>query len=176
MIVQAGSTITFDASDSGDLDTISPPGQELDITWPGTTCNDDIVFGPTCPVTMQEEGIFSMEVVVTDDDGVSVSSFLTYEVTNVAPTLEEIYFLIDGIPYLPDGDGTWTIDEDIVATLSIVGDDTLSDREDLLITWYPDDTDMNWTETTIGTNSEINVSWGTSGLKTIKVVATDDDG
>ena len=75
LIVQAGSTITFDASDSGDLDTISPPGQELDITWPGTTCNDDIVFGPTCPVTIQEEGIFSMEVVVTDDDGVSVSSF-----------------------------------------------------------------------------------------------------
>ena len=176
LIVQAGSTITFDASDSGDLDTISPPGQELDITWPGTTCNDDIVFGPTCPVTMQEEGLFSMEVVVTDDDGVSVSSFLTYEVTNVAPTLQEMFFLIDGIPYLPDGDGTWTIDEDIVATLSIVGDDTLSDREDLLITWYPDDTDMNWTETTIGTNSEINVSWGTSGLKTIKVVATDDDG
>ena len=56
------------------------------------------------------------------------------------------------------------------------GDDTLSDREDLLITWYPDDLDQNWTITTSGPNSAVTASWGTSGLHTIRAFAIDDDG
>ena len=32
--VYAGQPITFNASDSGDLDTISPEGQHVTITWP----------------------------------------------------------------------------------------------------------------------------------------------
>ena len=173
--VEAGSTITFDASDSGDIDTISPIGQDVEITWPGSFCNEGI-FGPSCTITADQEGQFQMEVVVTDDDGAAVSDFLDYEVLNVAPTLGEIQFAVDGIPIQKDLDGTWTIDEDIVAVLSIEGYDTLSDIDDILITWYPDSDDMNWTETTYGSNSEISVSWPTSGLHTIRVFATDNDG
>ena len=54
------------------------------------------------------------------------------------------------------------IDEDVVASLEIDADDTLSDKEDLLITWYPDDLDQNWTVTTSGPNSAITLPWGTS--------------
>ena len=45
-----------------------------------------------------------------------------------------------------------------------------------MITWYPDDLDQNWTVTTSGPTSEITVSWDKSGLHTIRVFSTDDDG
>ena len=85
-------------------------------------------------------------------------------------------FSIDGIPYLPGADGAWSIDEDIVATLDIEADDTLSDKESLLISWYPDSTDENWTTTTSGPSSSITASWGKAGLYEIKTFATDNDG
>ena len=114
---------------------------------------------------------------MTDDDNASVSDFHTYDVLNVAPTIGEMRLSIDGIPFLPAEDGTWSIDEDVIATLEIDGDDTLSDKEGLLITWSYDVEGLeNWTTTTSGPNSEISASWGTSGIHTIRAFAIDDDG
>ena len=173
--VYAGQSITFNASDSGDIDTISPEGQYVTISWPNSTCEEGL-YGPYCTLTPEVEGMNQIEVLVTDDDGASVSEFLSYEVLNVAPTIGEMIFSVDGIPYLPDENGTWTIDEDIVATLETDADDTLTDKEGLLVTWYPDSSDENWTITTSGPNSQITASWGTSGLHEIKAFAIDDDG
>ena len=173
--VYAGEAITFNASDSGDIDTISPEGQYVTISWPNSTCAEGL-YGPYCTLNPEEEGMKQIEVLVTDDDGANVSSFFSYEVMNVAPTIGEMRLSIDGIPYLPAEDGTWSIDEDVVATLEIDADDTLSDKEDLLITWYPDAVDENWTITTSGPNSAVTASWGTSGLHEIKAFAIDDDG
>ena len=173
--VYAGQSITFNASDSGDIDTISPEGQHVTISWPNSTCEEGL-YGPYCTLTPEVEGMNQIEVLVTDDDGASVSEFLSYEVLNVAPTIGEMIFSVDGIPYLPDENGTWTIDEDIVATLETDADDTLTDKEGLLVTWYPDSSDENWTITTSGPNSQITASWGTSGLHEIKAFAIDDDG
>ena len=173
--VYAGQPITFNASDSGDIDTVSPEGQYVTISWPDSACQEGL-YGPYCTFSPEEEGTFTIEVVATDDDNASVSEFINYDVLNVAPTIGEMRFSVDGIPYLPGEDGTWDINEDVVATLEIDGDDTLSDREDLLITWYPDDLDQNWTITTSGPNSAVTASWGTSGLHTIRAFAIDDDG
>ena len=173
--VYAGQSITFNASDSGDIDTISPEGQHVTISWPNSTCEEGL-YGPYCTLTPEVEGMNQIEVFVIDDDGASVSEFLSYEVLNVAPTIGEMIFSVDGIPYLPDENGTWTIDEDIVATLETDADDTLSDKEGLLVTWYPDSSDENWTITTSGPSSQITASWGTSGLHEIKAFAIDDDG
>ena len=173
--VYAGESITFNASDSGDIDTISPEGQYVTISWPNSTCAEGL-YGPYCTLNPEEEGMKQIEVMVTDDDGANVSGFFSYEVMNVAPTIGEMRLSIDGIPYLPAEDGTWSIDEDVVATLEIDADDTLSDKEDLLITWYPDAADENWTITTSGPNSAVTASWGTSGLHEIKAFAIDDDG
>ena len=173
--VYAGESITFNASDSGDIDTISPEGQYVTISWPNSTCAEGL-YGPYCTTNPEEEGMRQIEVMVTDDDGANVSGFFSYEVMNVAPTIGEMRLSIDGIPYLPAEDGTWSIDEDVVATLEIDADDTLSDKEDLLVTWYPDAVDENWTITTSGPNSAVTASWGTSGLHEIKVFAIDDDG
>ena len=176
-VVDAGTTIMFNASDSGDRDTVSPEGQHVTITWPDSACEEGL-YGPYCTFTPEAEGIHEIEVVVTDDDNASVSDTFTFEVLNVAPTIGEMSFAINGIPYLPVEGGlfNWTIDEEVLATLSIEGDDTLSDREDLLITWYPDDSDQNWTVTTSGPSSVITASWDKSGLYTVSAFSTDDDG
>ena len=134
------------------------------------------MYGPYCTFSPEEEGTFTIDVVVTDDDNATTTDTITYEVMNVAPTIGEMRFSIDGIPYLAGEDGTWDIDEDVMATLEIDGNDTLSDREGLLITWYPDDMDQNWTVTTSGPNSAISASWGTSGIHTVRAFAIDDDG
>lgn len=173
--VEAGNPISFNATDSGDIDTVSPEGQHVTITWPDSACNEGL-YGPYCTFSPEEEGVHEIEVVVTDDDNASVSDTLSYEVLNVAPTIGEMGLSIDGIPYLPGEDGTWTVDEDVVVTLEISGDDTLSDKEELLITWYPDDYDQNWSETTVGPDSTITASWGISGIHTIRAFVTDNDG
>ena len=173
--VNAGTQITFNATDSGDIDTVSPEGQYVTISWPGSACEEGL-YGPYCTITTEEEGVHEIEVMVTDDDNASVTDTISFEVMNVAPTIGEMNFAIGGIPYLTAEDGTWTIDEEVIATLLIEADDTLSDKEDLLITWYPDDLDQNWTVTTSGPTSEITVSWDKSGLHTIRVFSTDDDG
>ena len=173
--VDAGGAITFNASDSGDEDTISPEGQQLVITWPGQSC-DEGLFGEYCTIRPQEEGQHSITVMITDDDNASVNATLEYEVLNVAPTIGEMRLTIDGIPYLPGEDGTWDIDEEVVAILAIDGSDTLSDNEELLITWTPSDRDVNETITTSGPNSGIETSWDKSGIHTISAFVTDDDG
>ena len=173
--VYAGQPITFNATDSGDIDTISPEGQYVTISWPDSACQEGL-YGPYCTFSPEEEGTFTIDVVVTDDDNATTTDTITYEVMNVAPTIGEMRFSIDGIPYLAGEDGTWDIDEDVMATLEIDGNDTLSDREGLLITWYPDDMDQNWTVTTSGPNSAISASWGTSGIHTVRAFAIDDDG
>ena len=173
--VYAGQPITFNATDSGDIDTISPEGQYVTISWPESACQEGL-YGPYCTFSPEEEGTFTIDVVVTDDDNATTTDTITYEVMNVAPTIGEMRFSIDGIPYLAGEDGTWDIDEDVLATLEIDGNDTLSDREGLLITWYPDEMDQNWTVTTSGPNSAITASWGTSGIHTVRAFAIDDDG
>ena len=172
--VAAGSSITFNATDSGDTDTISPEGQHVTITWPNSACSEGL-YGPYCTLSPEVEGEHQIEVVVTDDDNSSTSDFFTYEVLNVAPTVGEMLLSINGIPFIPQ-DGIWSVDEDVVVSLAIDGDDTLSDKEGLLITWYPDDFDQNWTVTTSGPNSAITAAWSDSGLHTIRAFATDDDG
>ena len=173
--IYAGESITFDASDSGDLDTVSPEGQHVTITWPNSTCQEGL-YGPLCTFSPEVEGVHEVEVLVTDDDNASVLEVMSYEVMNVAPTIGEMALFIDGIPYLPDDQGVWSVDEGVVVTLEIEGDDTLSDKEDLLITWYPDDPNENWTETTSGPSSSISAAWDYSGLHTIRAFVTDNDG
>jgi len=174
-VVNAGSSITFNASDSGDLDTISPIGQHVTITWPNSVCEEGL-YGPYCTFSPEEEGIHQVEVVVTDDDNASFSDIIEFEVLNVAPTIGEMQFTIGEIPYLPAADGTWSIDEDVIASLQISGDDTLSDTDSLLITWYPDDFYQNLSITTSGPDSTITASWSESGLHTIRAFVTDNDG
>ena len=72
-----------DASDSGDIDTISPSGQEVTITWPGLNCNEGTTQ-PTCTFLANEEGPITVTAVAEDDDGAITTVSTTIEVLNVA--------------------------------------------------------------------------------------------
>mgnify|MGYP006243969557 FL=1 len=78
--------VTADATDSGDIDTISPSGQEVTITWPGLNCNEGTTQ-PTCTFLANQEGPMTITAIAEDDDGEITSITTTLDVLNVAPTL-----------------------------------------------------------------------------------------
>ena len=122
------------------------------------------------------EGPLLVSAVAVDDDGAITYVNRTLDVLNIAPTLAYPELWHGGKNLVADDMGVWELDEDQVALLRIVGDDTLSDRDNINIEWIPSDLIENWTETTKGPSSTATVSWPTSGLHTIQVSAYDNDG
>ncbi|MDP6870422.1 MAG: PKD domain-containing protein [Candidatus Poseidoniaceae archaeon] len=174
--LNAGTSISYELY-AGDNDTISPEGQEITFEWHGMGCEEGL-YGPYCTFTPEEEGIHITNLSITDDDGYqrfNTPELWQYVVLNVPPTIGEMRFSIDGIPY-ESINGTWNIEEDVVATLAIDAFDTISDQDSLIVTWYPSDSNQNLTEDTVGQNSVIQTSWSTSGIHQIRVFATDNDG
>ena len=167
--------VTIDATDSGDVDTVSPSGQQVSISWPGMACEEGLTQ-PTCTITPMAEGIMMITAVATDDDGATTTVETPLGVLNVAPTLAAPELWYGGSNLSVDSLGVWNLDEDQVALLRINADDTLSDRDDINIEWTPSDRNLNWTETTRGPASTATVAWITSGIHNISVVAYDDDG
>jgi hypothetical protein len=173
--IDVESEITIDATDSGDIDSISPSGQHVSISWPGLNCQEGLTQ-PTCTFTPMGEGLRNITAIATDDDGETTTVMTTLDVLNIAPTLAYPELWYGGSNLTADSMGTWNLDEDQVALLRIVGSDTLSDRDDINIEWLLSDMDPNWTETTKGPSSTATVSWSNSGLHTIQVSAYDNDG
>jgi len=173
--IDVESEITIDATDSGDIDSISPSGQHVSISWPGLNCQEGLTQ-PTCTFTPMGEGPIDITVVATDDDGENTTVSTSLNVLNIAPTLAYPELWYGGNNLSVDSFGVWDLDEDQVALLRIVGDDTLSDRDDINIEWLPSDMDPNWTQTTKGPSSTAAISWSSSGLHTIQVSAYDNDG
>ena len=180
------SSITFMATDSGDLDSLLPEGSNVDYLWQLPTasdgtqyvCESGILVAPSCKVTPMEEGIFTPEVIVEDDDGAFTSSEFNLVVTNIAPTNAEIT-MWNGSEQITDDRNPpiWDILEDQVVTLKGTAHDSLNDRSTLTWGWQPDvDVDPNWYVENVGESSEIDVSWNTSGSHVIAMEAIDDDG
>ena len=53
--IDVESQVTIDATDSGDIDSISPSGQQITISWPGLNCDEGLTQ-PTCTFTPMGEG------------------------------------------------------------------------------------------------------------------------
>ena len=173
--IDVESEITLDATDSGDIDSTSPPGQQVSITWPGLNCQEGLTQ-PTCTFTPMGEGPLDITALATDDDGDTTTITTSLNVLNIAPTLAYPELWYGGTNLTVDSMGVWELDEDQVVELRIVGGDTLSDRDDINIEWKPSDLEPNWTETTKGPSSTATVSWPNAGLQTIQVSAYDNDG
>ncbi len=178
------SSITFDASDNGDLDTLNPSAP-VDILWNPPSRSDGVVYeceegmvGQTCTVTPMEEGVFTMEVVVEDDDGAFTTGANNLIVTNIAPS-EAGMTMWDGEMELTDEriPPIWQVDEDQFVTLKGDVHDSLNDLPTLVWGWQPDvDIDPNWYVETSGAESEIDVAWTTRGTHVIALEVLDDDG
>ena len=163
-----------DASDSGDIDTISPSGQEVTISWPGLNCNEGTTQ-PTCTFLASNEGPLTVTAVVEDDDGAITNVSTTIEVLNVAPTIAQPELWKAGQNQSTDDMGYWNLDEDETVIVRAVADDTPLDKDSLIIEWRPSDLDENWTITTVGPSSQTAISWPDAGLHTLTVVAYDND-
>ncbi|MBM54019.1 MAG: hypothetical protein CMB36_03205 [Euryarchaeota archaeon] len=173
--VAVESSITIDASESGDIDTISPSGQYVSITWPDLIC-DEGLFGPTCTFTPMQEGTIPIRAIATDDDGAETEVISSVQVLNVAPTIGDIEVWIAGVNTPFDANGTWVLQEDQTVILRAQGDDTTNDRDGLIIDWNLSDVIDNLTVSTDGAPSDVATSWPTSGEHIISVRAVDDNG
>ena len=173
--VEVESPITVEAVDIEDIDTSSPSGQQVSISWPGLDC-DEGTTQPTCTFIPTFEGLLPITAVATDDDGTTTTIVSEVDVLNVAPTVDSPQLWKGGEEMLPDENGTWHIDEDEVALLKTTASDTTNDQGTMIVEWHPSTENENWTITSQGVSSSEAVSWNTSGLHIVQVRAIDADG
>ena len=173
--VEVESPITIQAVDIEDIDTSSPTGQQVTVSWPGLDC-DEGTTQPTCTFTPMFEGPLNITAVATDDDGETTTHTSEVLVLNVAPTLSPPSLFKGGEEVLPDENGTWHLNEDEVALLRATASDTSNDEGTVIIEWHPSLDDENWSISSIGVSSSEAVSWNTSGMHTVQVRAIDADG
>ena len=173
--VEVESPITVEAVDIEDIDTSSPSGQQVTITWPGLECNEGITQ-PTCTFTPMFEGPINITAVATDDDGDTTILSSEVMVLNIPPTISAPTLTKGGQEILPDENGTWHIDEDEVGVLKATASDSQNDEGTVIVQWHPSLADENWTINSIGVSSQELVSWNTSGEHIIQVRAIDADG
>jgi len=167
------SAITIDATDSGDLDTTSPDGQHVTISWPDSICSEGLTQ-PTCTITPMEEGEINVKAVVVDDDGAETIVEKTIEVLNIAPSISEITYLSDGMEVPRDENGYWHVNESEMITLTTRASDSVSDQDTLIIDWTLSNI-TDYSMSTIGTDSLVRAGWNVSGLHLITVKALDDN-
>jgi len=117
----------------------------------------------------------TITAIAEDDDGATTTITRTLDVLNVAPTLSNPELWQAGQNQSVDEMGYWNLNEDETVILRAVADDTPLDKDSVIIEWTPSDLDENWTITTVGPSSQTTVSWPTSGLHTLTVVAYDND-
>ncbi|MGB1485306.1 MAG: PKD domain-containing protein [Poseidonia sp.] len=173
--VEVESPITLEAVDIEDIDTSSPTGQQVSISWPGLECDEGLTQ-PRCTFTPMFEGPMNITAVATDDDGTTTTLTSEVMVLNVAPTLSAPSLFKGGEEVMPDENGTWHLNEDEVALLRATASDTANDEGTVIIEWHPSLEDENWTISSIGIASSEAVSWNTSGMHTVQVRAIDADG
>ena len=167
--------ITIDATDSGDVDTTSPSGQQVSISWPGMNCQEGLTQ-PTCTFTPMEEGPITIQAIATDDDGAQTEINSSINVLNIAPDVGEIEVWIAGVNTPFDANGTWILEEDQTVILRAQGSDSLNDRDQLILNWNLSDLMPELMVSTDGSASDVATSWPTTGQHVISVRAVDDDG
>jgi len=171
------SSITFDIEESGDMDTQNPDAP-IDIEW-GLPCEEGQV-GERCTVTPQDEGPFTIDVTVMDDDGATTQDSLTVEVTNIAPSDPNAEIWFDGnrmVPQILGENARYVVNEGDVLRMLGFADDSPNDLSSLEHHWAPDaEHHPELIISSVGHQSEIEHTYNTSGqhLATLQVV--DDNG
>ena len=169
------SPITLAAVNISDIDTTSPSGQQVTVSWPGQECAEGLTQA-NCTITPTQEGTLTVTAVAVDDDGAQTTVSTTIEVLNVAPNLDYPTLTIAGEAMSPNANGSWDINEDEVGVLGITASDTANDQGTVIVQWFPSADDQNWSIQSVGSTSTEPVSWNRSGTHRILVQAFDADG
>ncbi|HJM44630.1 MAG TPA: CARDB domain-containing protein, partial [Candidatus Poseidoniaceae archaeon] len=182
--IYVGETVTINADNSGDVDTILPPDvAEVDIVWDYTgdgnydSCEQG-AFKFNCTLTPEIEGDVTITATVTDDDGESTTTSIIIGVLNIPPEISNVQAKIDGEDVLKDDRSFWVVNEDQLVNLHGTGFDSPNDIEGLTWTWSSinmEDNSVAWQVQDSGSTSEILVYWELSGEYTISLDVFDDN-
>jgi len=193
--VQVGQSVTFNAYDRSDIDTVTPEAP-IDMLWlppeapngDPYTCSQGLIT-QACTVIPEVEGQFTMSFRAVDDDFAVTTVSTSVTVTNIAPYNGSIELrdAETGEPIPKDSQGfVWIVDEDQVVELVGAVEDSPNDLPTMRWEWQPDvDVNPSWFESTVGPTSVVPVSWadsdtdpnliGMQNMRTITLQIFDDD-
>jgi len=182
--VMVGQSVTFNAYDHSDIDTVTPEAP-IDMLWlpPDApngepyTCSQGLIT-QACTVIPEVEGQFTMSFRAVDDDFAVTTVSTSITVTNIAPYNGSIQLrdAATGELATQNAQGIWIVDEDQTIELLGFAEDSPNDLPTMRWEWQPDSqADPSWFETTQGPNSVVPVSWSTNGAHVIVMQAFDDD-
>ena len=96
--------------------------------------------------------------------------------TNIVPHSTIINLYENGEIIEADEQQIWQLDEDQIVTIKGQAEDSIDDIEQLSHTWWPDNRQNDLILFLNGRVTEFEMDWETSGLHTIRLDVTDDDG
>jgi hypothetical protein len=183
-ILMVGESVTFNAADNSDMDTLTPEAPIAMLWQPPAAVNgqpyacEEGLVTQSCTVTPEIEGQFTMSFRAIDDDGATTQVSHSVTVTNIAPHdgLIDLREADAGEIIAPDTQQVWHVDED--QPLELVGhvSDSPNDMNSLRWEWQPDiDVDPSWHEVGHGPQSVLPVTWSETGLHIVALQVFDDD-
>ena len=147
----------------------------VDVFWPDAQCAEGY-YTKTCTTTAPTEGYHTFKAVGVDDDLAQTEAFIDILFTNIAPHSTIINLYENGGIIESDEQQIWQLDEDQMVTIKGQAEDSIDDINSLDHTWWPDNRQPNLIYFLEGRVTEFDMSWQTSGLHTIRLDATDNDG
>lgn len=185
--VRVGQSVTFNAYDNSDIDTVTPEAP-IDMLWlpPDApngepyTCSQGLIT-QACTVVPEVEGQFMMSFRAVDDDFAVTTVSTSITVTNIAPYNGSILLqdAESGTLIPKDSQGfMWIVEEDQIVELVGSVEDSPNDLPTMRWEWQPDSGETpSWFESTVGPTSVVPVSWSESEprLRTITLQIFDDD-
>ena len=147
----------------------------VDVFWPDAQCAEGY-YTKTCTTTAPTEGYHTFKAVGVDDDLAQTEAFIDILFTNIAPHSTIINLYENGGIIESDEQQIWQLDEDQMVTIKGQAEDSIDDINSLDHTWWPDNRQPNLIYFLEGRVTEFDMSWQTSGLHTIRLDVTDNDG
>ena len=167
--------ITFRVLELFDNDT-SNPEASVTLLWGGDCFEGRI--GQTCTVSPSSEGVFSIEIIATDDDGETTVANHSVIVKNIAPSNPTIEIYNGEERLFRNDRNFFTANEGDELTFWGQAEDSENDLESLTYFWKPDAEDypgLNFSST--GTISIISgIRYNTSGMHLATLQVFDNDG
>ena len=160
---------------ANDSDSEDPWPGVVDVFWPDAQCLEGY-YTKKCTTTAPTEGYHSFKAIGVDDDSTQTEVDINILFTNIAPHSTIINLYDESGIITSDEQQIWQLDEDQIVTIKGQAEDSIDDIEDLSHTWWPDDKQASLIYFLTGRVTQFDMNWQTSGLHTIKLDVSDDDG